>query len=204
MVIKVILIQKEKVGYKMGERLQRLTYKQILLVKGISFSLLLVASNQLFNTSLKYLALYVSMFVIRYIFSYNLEPYKYKIFPLWQFADYKLEAETLTDDENLMVYGADTGTEVYKLKTSMSYELALCLSSIASFIVLFFYYLNNVFRILGYIFDLMGYVYTFVTSDGFFLFMEVAIGIALILGLINLVKLQLKLNRASVKDQLKG
>lgn len=183
--------------------LKELTYKQILLVKGISFSLLLVASNHLFNTSLKYLAVYLSMFVIRYIFSYNLEEYKFKLFPLGHFSEYKLEAETLTDDENLLVYGTEKGTEVFKLKTSGAYELALCLSSLVSFLAMFFYYLNNVFSILGYVFDLLGYVYTFVTSAGFILFLEVAIGIALILGLIKLVKLQVSLKMATVKDQLK-
>jgi hypothetical protein len=71
----------------MEKQRKGLTYKNLLLLKGLVFSLVLYLAAKMGNKTLIYFYIYVSMLPIRYIFSYNFESYKYKFFPFLAFMD---------------------------------------------------------------------------------------------------------------------
>lgn len=84
--------------------LKDISYKQTLLIRGISFSLILLISTYVFKTSIMLLLMYVVLLTLRYVFSYNLDPYKFKIMPMFHFSDYIFEAaKKLTKEEIKMV-----------------------------------------------------------------------------------------------------
>ena len=64
----------------MEKQRKGLTYKNLLLLKGLLFSLVLYIAAKMGNKSLIYFYLYVSMLPVRYIFSYNFEPYNISFF----------------------------------------------------------------------------------------------------------------------------
>lgn len=178
-------------------KIKGLTYKQLLLLKGISFIILLVSTHYFFNMSIIYLFLYVPLFILRYVFSYNLEKYKFKLCPLWHFTDYIFNPYKLERKEIFVIYGTEEGTEEYKLKTSDNYTFSLISVSIISFFVLMIYLFNSASRIITYLQTIKG-------LDFGLLFLVVLLGILLVIALLFFINLHEGVKKARVKDQLKG
>lgn len=178
-------------------KIKGLTYKQLLLLKGISFILLLGSTHYFFNMSIIYLFLYVPLFILRYVFSYNLETYKFKLCPLWHFTDYIFNPYKLERKEIFVIYGTEEDTEEYKLKTSDNYTFSLISVSLLSFFVLVFYLLNSASRIITYL-------QTIKDLDFGLVFMFVLLGIFIVITLLFFINLYEGVKKARVKDQLKN
>lgn len=176
--------------------LKGLTYKRIVLLKGLSFSLLLLISNYFFNFSIMYFCIYVGLFSIRYIFSYNLENLKLCIFPIWHFIDFIDGTKYLRDEDVEDIYGTQRNTEEYRIKTSKPYAGTLVLSS-------FFSILLVGECILNFLLDGIPYLYANKGLEWVTIFSWSMVGLVFLSLVLFLLNIQSEVKKARVKDQLK-
>ena len=178
--------------------LKGISYKQTLLIRGISFSLILLFSTYVFKTSIMFLLMYVVLLTLRYVFSYNLDPYKFKIMPMFHFSDYIFEAtKKLTQDEIMMVYGTKKDTSEFKLKTSDQYTFPLIAVSYVSFCLV-------VISSLTLLMSLITYIQENMTVDLGLMFVSGLLSIILVIILLFFINLKISVNKARVKDNLNG
>lgn len=176
----------------MEKQRKGLTYKNLLLLKGLLFSLVLYIAAKMGNKSLIYFYLYVSMLPVRYIFSYNFEPYKYKFFPFLAFMD---DMHDLSKSEVTLIYGAEGGSSEHNLKVSTMYTTTILTSSVLGFIPVFVFYGSILINVLDFIIGSF-------TMGLFKLLVKV-----IVLGLVSLLvfylfKLNLSVKKARVKDDI--
>lgn len=176
--------------------LKGISYKHTLLIRGISFSLILLFSTYVFKTSIIFLLMYVVLLTLRYVFSYNLDPYKFKIMPMFHF--YIFEAtKKLTQDEIMMVYGTKKDTSEFKLKTSDQYTFPLIAVSYVSFCLV-------VISSLTLLMSLITYIQENMTVDLGLMFVSGLLSIILVIILLFFINLKISVNKARVKDNLNG
>ena len=176
--------------------LKGISYKQTLLIRGISFSLILLFSTYVFKTSIMLLLMYIVLLTLRYVFSYNLDPYKFKILPMFHFSDYIFEAaKKLTKEEIRMVYGTEKDTQEFKLKTSDQYTYSLLTVSFVSFCLVVISSITVSMSVINYIQENM-------TLDLGLMFVSGLLIILLVMILLFFVNLKISVNKARVKDNL--
>lgn len=177
--------------------LQRLTYKQILLIKGVFFSLLLLVANYYFDYNIFYFFIYVGLLTIRYIFSYNLDNLKFCIFPIWHFIDFIDGTKYLRDEDVEDIYGTHRNTEEYRIKTSNLYAGTLVLSSFLSILIVGEFILNSLL-------DGIPYLYANKDLEWVAIFSWSLVGLVIISLVLFLLNIQSEVKKARVKDQLKS
>jgi uncharacterized membrane protein YuzA (DUF378 family) len=102
--------------------IDKITYMQVTIVRGLLFSLYLVflINNEILLKDNSALYIYLVLFAIRVLFNYNLEDYKYSLVPI-----HSITMDTMGDDEKviyeLLTKDLVEGTPEYKCKTSAFY-----------------------------------------------------------------------------------
>lgn len=176
----------------MRKRSKGLTYKNLLLLKGLLFSLVLYMVAKESNNNLIYFYIYVSMLPIRYIFSYNFENYKYKFFPFLSFMD---EMHDLSDSEAEVIYGAEKKSSEYNLKVSSFYTTTILTSSVIGFVPVFVFYGYHLCKLLDFILESL--------TIGIFKALVAFVVISLVSVLVfYLLKLMLSVKKARVRDDI--
>lgn len=178
----------------MKKLLDKLTYRQMILVRGLAFSLLLYVAIKLAYLPEYVLTAYLWVLPLRYLYYYELTPYKYKVFPLLHFI--MCDANN-ADLETLEHYkGAKKGTKAYAIKSSFWYETLVTLPSLISFCVVSLFICLLLAMIVHYSFMFIVLVFS-LTLTKYVLLIGMALGIIYFFA-----KPNIDLKRARIMDNL--
>lgn len=178
----------------MKELLNKLTYRQMILVRGLTFSLLLYAVIKLGYLPEYVLTAYLLVLPLRFLYYYELTPYKYKVFPLFHFIMYDANNADLDTLEHYK--GAKKGSKVYAIKSSFWYETLVTLPSFISFCVVSLFICLLVVMSVHYILTFIHLLFSLTITKHVFL-------IGMVLGILYFfVKPNIDLKRARIMDNL--
>ena len=109
-----------------------ITYKQVTIIRGLLFSLYLIFCVKLDFLGLDIFYIYLFLFVMRVLFNYNLEDYKYRLFPIISIinTDYNLDSLDL-----LYTTGLVAGTREYERKLSGFHKFMFWVSNLLASLV---------------------------------------------------------------------
>lgn len=136
--------------------IDQITFKQVTVVRGLLFSLYLVflVNHDILLESYSALYMYLGLFAIRVLFTYNLEGYKYSLSPIFEITFRSLG---YGDDflEGLMFSDLEEGTSEYAWKTSSFYFWTNFFSNVISTLLSGSILVVSLFFHLAYLLDLL-------------------------------------------------
>lgn len=168
-----------------------LSYRKVVLVRGILFTLVLMIGYYFKVTKLSELIIYGSLLPLRLLFYFNMPITKYKVYPTLSFLS---KYFITTEDEKLLLdemsYNAKKGSHLYEQKESNTYFLLTITPSLISFFIVTDMYLFLLFKLVKYLKTIEN------------LFWTVSLFLVLVLVL-HLIFNQLRLlNKAKIQDDL--
>lgn len=116
--------------------LKHITFKQVTIFRGLLFSLLLLFSIKYDYTYEYCLYAYLGIFILRVLFNYNLEDYKYKSVPIYNIL-VDLDRKNVYFKDAKFMHGIARHTPDYSRKLSNSYRYLFWLSNFMNVILTF-------------------------------------------------------------------
>ena len=173
--------------------LKNMSYRKVVFVRGILFTLVLLLAYHYGLTELWKVILYGSLLPLRLLFYFNMPITKYKLYPTLSFLG---KYFITTEDEKLLLdemsYNAKKGSHLYEQKDGGTYFFLTIFPSIFAFLVATDLYLTLLFKAIKYLLKI----------EHLFSTLFMILGVVLLFYFI-FSQLSL-LNKAKIQDDLKN